>query len=300
MGAGDVPLALDGLERRVGPDVVAALQAPELRELIGRQDRAGHLEAARLVDRVGRRARQVRVGAVERALADELRRRLHVGAVVRAEVVLHEVVRQQLAVVAEAGRDEARPLRMALEAVVDAAAVGLAQRAEVARGLAGVDQLAALVEVGAHAEHGVLGAVGDLGVRERADHRLHRLVDRVLGQPVVAQVPDDRVEVAEHAEVVRHAVLVDVPHHRADPVGPQGVDVLRGVARGVGPGRVGRVDAPVVLVGEDEDAGVLVVADAVAEALAGDQPLRSFRPENQTSTRSPGRWPVTVPRYSAK
>ena len=86
---------------------------------------------------------------------------------------------------------------------------------------------------------------------------------------------------------MRDAVLVDVPDHRADPVGPEGVDVLRGIARGVGPGRIDRVDAAVVLVGEHEDAGVLVVAHAVREPLAGDQPLA------QVQARVPDLDPVT-------
>ena len=45
-----------------------------------------------------------------------------------------------------------------------------------------------------------------------------QLVLRVLGQAVVAEVPDDGVVVAEHAEVVRHALGVDVPHVGVTPL----------------------------------------------------------------------------------
>ena len=41
------------------------------------------------------------------------------------------------------------------------------------------------------------------------------LVLGVLGEPVVTEIPDDRLEVAEHAEVVRHALGVRRPIHRA-------------------------------------------------------------------------------------
>ena len=60
---------------------------------------------------------------------------------------------------------------------------------------------------------------------------------------------------------------------RPDAVGPERVDVLLGVARSVRPGRVGRVDARVVLLGEHQHAGALVVADTVGEVLAVDAAL---------------------------
>ena len=77
-----------------------------------------------------------------------------------AEVVLVEVVGQQQAVAEEVLGDDAVLVGRTVEPVVDAADRS-AEQAEVAGGLAGVDQLAALVEVVAHRHRQVLLALGD-------------------------------------------------------------------------------------------------------------------------------------------
>ena len=58
---------------------------------------------------------------------------------------------------------------------------------------------------------------------------------RVLGQPVVAQVPDHGLEMAEHAEIVRHALAGDVPDGAGDAGGGKIVDVLLRVPRRTSP-----------------------------------------------------------------
>src|SRR5262249_1541310 len=127
-----------------------------------RQVVAGDVEVPRLVQRVGGARQGGRDAAQWRAGPDETGRALPDRPAVRAEVVLHEVVREQLTVVAEADGDPARPFGVPLDAGVDAAAVRSREGTEVAGGLAGVDQLAALVEVVPHGQGGGHLAVGDL------------------------------------------------------------------------------------------------------------------------------------------
>ena len=116
-------------------------------------------------------------------------------------------------------RDDAVLLRRAVEPVVDAAERP-AEEALVLGGLAGLDQLAALVEEIAHGEGEVLLALGHGEVRERPEQE--RVGEQVLGilrEAVVAALPHDGVEVAEHAERVGHALGVDVPGGVRDAVG---------------------------------------------------------------------------------
>lgn len=161
-------------------------------------------------------------------------------------------------------------LRCAVEAVVDAADRP-AEQAEVARRLAGVDELAALVE--AHGERQVPLALGDREVGQRAEQvGVGDLVLGILGQAVVTHLPHHGVEVAEHAEVVRHALGVDVEGGVADAVGVEGGGVGVRVLGRRGAGRVRGVDARVVLVGDDQRAGVGVGCQDVGEALALDEP----------------------------
>ena len=186
----------------------------------------------------------------ERTGPDERRRILGGRARERAEVVLVEVVGQQQAV-ADGRSDDAVLGGGAVEAVVDAADRA-AEGAEVAGGLAGVHQLAALVEVVADRDRQVLLTFGHGGVLEQVPAEVGELVLRVLGQPVLTEVPDHGPEVAEHAEVVRHALLGHVPDRRPVACRPQGRDVGRGV---LGTGHrcgIGRVDPLVVLVGHHE------------------------------------------------
>ena len=121
------------------------------------------------------------------------------------------------------------------------------------RGLGGVDQLAALVEEVAHGHRQVLLALGDRDVGQVAERRRGEEVLPVLGDAVVAHVPDDRLVVAEHAEVVRDALGVRVPQvgavaGRADRVQVR-LAVLQAAAGRV---RVRRVDAVAILVGDHE------------------------------------------------
>ena len=121
----------------------------------------------------------------------------------------------------------------------------LVEQAGVAGRLAGVDELAAAVEVVAHGDaSGTAGArrpsCPGAGRRAPKYGRLGDDVLLVLGQPVVAEVPEDGRVVAEHAEVVRHALGVDVPDVGLDAVGLQRrhvlVDVLRRGPDGVSSG----------------------------------------------------------------
>ena len=245
--------------------------ARELRELVRRQHLARGLEHARLVERVVVRPTSLAEEALDRIgdAGDRRRRSREVGARVRPEVVLAEVVRQDQAVVEEARRDDALRRLVAVEGVVEAAdRVADARQALVLRGLAGVDQLAAVIEVVPHPQREVLLALGDPDVGELPAPDADELVLRVLRDPVVPEVPQHRVVVVEHAEVVRHAAAVDVPDVGAvagladrPPVGPH-------VLGRVGARRVGRVDARVVLVGDDQD---------VVAAVAGDAGTRSSR-----------------------
>ena len=155
------------------------------------------------------------------------------------EVVLREVVGQQPAVGHEVARDDAVLLRRAVEPVEDAAERP-ADQALVLSGLAGLDQLAALVEVVAHGEREVLLALGHRDVRERSEQeRVGEQVLGLLGQAVVAALPHDGVEVAEHAERVGNALGVDVPGGVRDAVGRERGGVVVGVL-GRGRTRAGR------------------------------------------------------------
>ncbi|WP_372506679.1 hypothetical protein [Actinomadura madurae] len=162
---------------------------------------------------------------------------------------------------------------MAFQPVVDAAAVQPADRTVVAGRLTGVEQLPALVQVRPDRQDQVLRPVGDLRVGRVPEEGLHRIVGRVLGQAVVAELPDDGLEVLQDAEIVRDAVLVDVPDERPVLGGLDEVGVLRGIAGLVRPGRVRRVDAGVVLVRDDQDIGLVPVAHRVGEVPALDLPV---------------------------
>ena len=152
-------------------------------------------------------------------------------------------------------------------------APGGRREAVVAGRLAGEHELAALVEEVAHGDREVLLPLGHRGVLELAlADEVDLEVLRVLRQAVVAVVPDDGGVVAEDAEVVRHALGVDVPHVRRDPARLQRGDVLVDVLRGP-PGESGnvRVDARVVLVGDDQHRVAGVAGDRVREAVALDE-----------------------------
>ena len=101
--------------------------------------------------------------------------------------------------------------------------------------LAGVEHAPALVDEVAHLEQ----------LLHRQPRRVARAPARLAGHDVVARVPDDRVVVAEHAEVVgrRAAVGVDVVDVEGDAVRAQRVRVVREVLRRGRPGWAG--DAPV-------------------------------------------------------
>ena len=198
-------------------------------------------------------------------------RGVHVG----PQVVLEEVV-----VVGDAAvggrrvvRVELRRRRVGLGAVlvaVLAAFPGL-REAEVAElvalrvlragALAGVEQLAALVEEVADVDHLLDGEPRGAGAGRLA---------RLAGQVVVAEVPDDGVVVAQHAEVVRRevAALVDVVDVVRDAVGVERVGVVGQVAR---PGRVGigRVAGRVVLGRQDQHLVAGLRARLVGEVRGG-------------------------------
>ena len=156
-------VALDGDERPADVGVVGDPEARrELRELLGRQDVAERDERSGLVDRVvdgrrtaelGRRTGRRSARADDPTGADRHARR-------DAQVVLREVVGEQEAVAEEVGRDDAVLLGRAVQAVVDATE-RVAELPVVAGGLAGVDELAALVEEVAHRHRQVLLAFGD-------------------------------------------------------------------------------------------------------------------------------------------
>ena len=114
----------------------------------------------------------------------------------RTEVVLGEVVGQQQAVGQEVAGDDAVLLGRPVEPVEDAAERP-AEQALVLRVLAGLDELAALVEVVAQRHRQVLLALGDGDVGDGAEQeRVGEGVLRVLHQPVVARLPHHGVEVA--------------------------------------------------------------------------------------------------------
>jgi hypothetical protein len=184
-----------------------------------------------LVDRVARRARQLRARAADRRArpVEELRRCARPRGE-RAHVVLGEVVGEQQAVAEEVARHHAVLLRRAVQAVIDAAD-RRPQLAVVPRRLTGERERAAAVEVVADRDRQVLLALGDGRVLQRPEReRVGEDVLGVLGQPVAAEVPDDAGEVAEHPEVVRHALGRHVPHVGADAGGHERVDVLLRVA----------------------------------------------------------------------
>ena len=135
-------------------------------------------------------------------------------AVVGAEVVLRKSSASSRQSPKKSVGHDAVAVGCAVEAVVDAAEV-LPRMAVVRGGLAGVDELAALVEEVADRHRQVLLALGDREVRAGRRTTSRSTRPRVLGQAVVAEVPDDGLVVAEHAEVVRHALGVDVPEVRA-------------------------------------------------------------------------------------
>ena len=64
------------------------------------------------------------------------------------------------------------------------------------------------------------------GNGSRAEEIASPFVLGVLRQAVLAEVPDDHLVVAEHAEVVRDALRIDVPDVRCDAVGEERIDVL--------------------------------------------------------------------------
>ena len=253
-------LSLDGIDRACHPEVLVHLARGELWELVGRQDRARQAEPAGLVDRVVDRCRATEVG---RVTGHRTGCALDAGggegsAAVRPEVVLGEVVGEQQAVAERIEIDEARLIRGAVEAVIDAgqrAAEQVVEQPVVRGGLAGMDQLAALVQVVADCDREVLLTFGDgaVGQVEPEQWKLGQLVLRILSEPVVAEIPEHGVVVAEHSEVVWDALSVDVPSVRGDAVGGKCVDVFVDVLRP----RVRergwfRIDTAVVLVGDHQ------------------------------------------------
>ena len=132
-----------------------------------------------------------------------------------------------------------RPLELREAEVAERVALGVLLPGP----LAGVEQLAALVEEGADRDH--------LLDREAGGARPRHLV-RPAGQVVVAGVPDDRVVVVEHAQQIGRGVAhaVDVVDVVGDAVGVERVGVVAEVVRAVGILR--RVAGQVVLGGQHE------------------------------------------------
>ena len=124
-----------------------------------------------------------------------------------------------------------------------------------------MDQLSALVEEVAHGHRQVLLALGHRHVLQRPERALDDFVLGVLGQPVVAEVPDDRVVVTENAQIVGHALGVDVPQVGVVAGGLDCRQVFIRVLRRRHAGRVLRVHTGVVLVGDDQHAGAGVASD---------------------------------------
>jgi hypothetical protein len=196
------------------------------------------------------------------------------------EVVLEEVV---LVPPVQAQR---RDLRRAAQALLVGHRVVELVPADAVLGAAGplacVQKLAALVQV-----------LADL--QRLVDRQARDVPARPAGLPhvdVVAPVPDDRVVVAQHAEVVGRPPPpgVDVIHVVVDPVRGEGVLVERQVVGGLGAGVDGGCSGA-VLGGEDQDVGVVGVlhhieGDALGGLAAAAEPVPDGVP-----CLSPGVWP---------